>query len=85
LKHTRHIEISVEREVVSIRSSRQGILLYCEKCGSKGVMLPVETAAAIAGVTVRVLYRWLEDEKVHFTESPDGTVLICAESFKTLA
>jgi len=85
LKYTRHIEISVERQEVSIlRPGRQGILLHCQKCGTKAVMLPVETAAAVTGITPRVLYRWLDEEKLHFIESPDGTVLLCAESFKTL-
>jgi hypothetical protein len=85
LKYTRHIEISVERHAVSIlRPNREGILLHCEKCGTKAVMLPVETAAAITGTTPRMLYRWMEEEKLHFIESTDGTVLLCAESFKTL-
>jgi hypothetical protein len=84
LKHTRHIEISVERQEVSIRPNRQGVLLHCERCGTKAVMLPVETAAAVTGITPRMLYRWMEEAKVHFIESPDGTVLLCAESFKTL-
>jgi hypothetical protein len=47
-------------------------------------MLPVETAAAVTGFTPRMLYRWVEQETLHFIESPDGTVLLCAESFKTL-
>jgi hypothetical protein len=85
LKYTRHIEISVERQEVSIlRPDRNGILLHCEKCGTKVVMLPVDTAATITGTTPRMLYRWIDEEKLHFVESSDGTVLLCAESFKTL-
>jgi hypothetical protein len=74
----------VEREEVSVCQNRHGILLYCEKCGTKAVMLPMETAASIAGITLRALYRSLEEDKLHCIELPDGTVLICAESFKTL-
>jgi hypothetical protein len=85
LKYTRHIEISVERQDVSILlPARNGILLHCQKCGTKAVMLPVETAAALTGTTPRMLYRWLEEEKLHFIEWPDGSVLLCAESFKAL-
>jgi hypothetical protein len=47
-------------------------------------MLPVATAAAVTGFTPRMLYRWVEQETLHFIESTDGTVLLCAESFKTL-
>jgi hypothetical protein len=84
LKYTRHIEISMERQEVSLRQDRHGILLHCEKCGTKVVMLPVETAAAITGATPRMLYRWMDEEKLHFIESSDGTALLCAESFKSL-
>jgi hypothetical protein len=85
LKYTRHIEISVERqEVAATRSIARGVLLHCLKCRAKAVMLPVEAAVALAGITPRTLYRWMEEEKVHFIESSDGTVLVCAQSFKTL-
>jgi hypothetical protein len=85
LKFTRHIEILVERQETSVlRPQKQGILLHCQKCGSKSVMLPVETAAAVTGNTPRTLYRWMEEDKIHFIESADGSVLLCAESFKTL-
>ena len=75
----------MERQEVSLRQDRHGILLYCEKCGTKVVMLPVETAAVVTGATPRMLYRWIDEEKLHFIESPDGMVLLCAESFKLLA
>jgi hypothetical protein len=75
----------MERQEVSIlRPERNGILLYCEKCGAKVVMLPVDTAAAVTGTTPRILYRWIDEEKLHFIESSDGTVLLCSESFRTL-
>ena len=84
LKHTRHIEISVEHQEISIRPNRNGVLLHCEKCKAKVVMLPVEAAASITGFTQRTLYRWTEEGKVHFIEQPGGVVLLCSESLKTL-
>jgi hypothetical protein len=39
-----------------------------------------ELAAALSGVTPRTIYRWVEDEKVHFRETPAGLLLVCAES-----
>lgn len=47
-------------------------------------MLPVEAAASITGFTQRALYRWAEEDRVHFIEQPDGAVLLCSESLKTL-
>ncbi len=43
-------------------------------------MLRPEEAAATAGVTVRTVNRWVEAEVVHFDETPDGRLLICANS-----
>jgi hypothetical protein len=84
LKHTRHIEISVERHEVSVlRPNRQAIILHCEGCGTKVEMLSVESAATITGRTPRMLYRWMEEDKLHFKESPDGRILLCAKSLKT--
>lgn len=85
MKYTRHIEILVERQETSVsRPNSQGILLHCAECGTKSVMLPVDTAAALTGFTPRTLYRRMEEGKLHFLESANGAVLLCAESFKTL-
>jgi hypothetical protein len=43
-------------------------------------MAAPEHAAAVARVTVRTIYRWVEEEKVHFTESHDGSVSVCLRS-----
>ena len=43
-------------------------------------MVTVEQAAAVADVTCRTLYRWLEADKVHLAEGADGSVLICLDS-----
>jgi hypothetical protein len=84
LKSTRRIEISVEREEVAIRRSGRPATLYCEKCGTNAAMLTMEAAALLAGASVRSLYRRLEEGKLHFFESPDGTTLVCAQSVKAL-
>ena len=43
-------------------------------------MLRPEEAAITAGVTVREINRWVEAETIHFDETPDGRLLICANS-----
>jgi hypothetical protein len=42
-------------------------------------MIVPDHAAAIAGVSTRIIYRWLDTEKLHFLENPDG-LLICLNS-----
>jgi len=43
-------------------------------------MVTVDEAAQLACVSVRTLYRWVENEKLHFTEIADGELLICLNS-----
>ena len=43
-------------------------------------MLTPEQAAAVAGVTVRAVNRRVEDGSVHFLETADGRLLLCADS-----
>jgi hypothetical protein len=83
LKHTRHIEISVERREISVvRPNRQTMVLPCDRCGAEVEMVPVETAVAMTGMTPRMLYRGMEEKKLHFIESVEGKVLLCTASLK---
>jgi excisionase family DNA binding protein len=43
-------------------------------------MITVDDAATLAGVSSRTIYRWAESEKLHFTETREGRLLICCES-----
>ena len=43
-------------------------------------MLSPEQAAIIAKVSVRAIYRWVEDQVIHYTEAPGGTLTVCIKS-----
>jgi len=43
-------------------------------------MVTPEQAAVITGIRTRVIYRWVEAEIVHSTETPDGETLVCMDS-----
>jgi len=47
-------------------------------------MLPPALAAGLAGMPERMVYRWVEANKVHFLERPGGAILICSESLGEL-
>jgi excisionase family DNA binding protein len=47
-------------------------------------MVTVDDAATIAGVSARTIYRWTDAEKLHFTETSEGRLLICRESLMPL-
>ncbi len=73
--------VEIEREVVVRRPSpRVVVQAFCEGCARPVTMVTAEEAAAIAGVTRRAIYRWVEAHTVHFAEMPDGGLLICLKS-----
>ena len=47
-------------------------------------MLEVEEAAAIAQATPRAVHRWVETERLHHWQTPEGLVLICLNSLLQL-
>ncbi len=51
----------------------------CPVCEGSAMVTP-EVAAAIARVPVRSIYARIEAEGVHFLETPDGRLLLCANS-----
>jgi len=45
-------------------------------------MFTPEKAAAMGGVSSRTIYRWIEGDRLHFTEQPGGLLRICANSLQ---
>jgi hypothetical protein len=81
----RRYEITVEREFVSVHSeTAPAFAALCEVCAHEVTMLAPEEAAEVAGVTVRAVYRWVEEKRVHFIEPDSGRVFVCAESLQAL-
>lgn len=69
----------VTDEVLVLRRPGRG-LAWCPACAQSVRMLRPEEAGALAGVSSRTIYRWVEAQKVHFAETPDGGLLICLNS-----
>ncbi|HEX8139605.1 MAG TPA: hypothetical protein VF544_18745 [Pyrinomonadaceae bacterium] len=79
----RRTEIIVETErVILIRRRRRERkrVLWCEACGAESLMLTMEEAAALLGVTSRQVLRWAEAGSLHWTEPEAGALLICRTS-----
>ena len=70
------IEIA-ERVVISARTDIPQV--PCPVCAQAAMITP-EAAAALAAVSVRSIYARIEAESVHFLETPDGLLLVCANS-----
>ena len=52
----------------------------CPTCTESSGMITPDEAAALRGVSTRVIYRWLEDGAVHFIETDKGELFICLKT-----
>jgi hypothetical protein len=65
------------REVVVIRGSRKRNRVLCANCSEAVVLVTIEEAVTMSGITARAVYHWIEAGEVHFAETAEGMTLIC--------
>jgi len=78
-KRTTEITIERHRSVVTRRTTKRR-LSFCPICERDNEFVTPEAAAASTSVTARTIYRWLEDGRLHFIETPGGELFVCCES-----
>ena len=78
---TRTTEITVERDEVHV-ISRVGNrkLRWCAECGRETQMMTPEEGIVFAGVNGHTVATWIKTGCVHFTETPEGRLMICVHS-----
>jgi hypothetical protein len=82
-KSWKRTEITIESEMTMILRRPTGPLrAWCDHCGAESLMLTPDAAAALAGVTTRLIYARVECGTLHYAELPDGTMLVCAPSLR---
>ncbi len=73
--------ITVETDrVVLINGLPPSPLMWCAACAAEVRMVTVDQAAALAHISSRMIYRLVEDARIHFTETPEGRLFICLNS-----
>ena len=81
MRREKRTEISIEtHRVLVISRLRKSAPAWCFSCRAQVNMVMPDEAAVLAGVSSRTIYRWIEAEKLHFTETPDGLLRICLNS-----
>jgi putative AbiEi antitoxin of type IV toxin-antitoxin system len=79
VKTRRRIEITVETDERFIVKGLGGSLpAWCPECA--GQVITPQEAVAVAGISSRAIHRLVESGAVHFTETPEGVLLICLSS-----
>lgn len=81
MKRKRKTEIIVERDQVLVARKLEGRLLHwCEACARQSHLVTVDEAAVIGSQSSRAVYQRAEEGSLHFTETPEGLLLICLNS-----
>jgi len=77
---SRRTEITIEthRRLI-VRRFGGSLKGWCNGCLAEVSLITPNEAAAVAGMSSRTIYQWIEDGKLHFNEEL-GVLLICAES-----
>ena len=77
----RRTEITIEREVVSMRfDAESGYQGFCPQCDNVVLMVSAEAACATIGATRRQVYRWIEENRFHVQETRCGEAFLCSAS-----
>lgn len=87
MRREKKTEVFVETEVeIEFRGrTRRLAPVWCGGCGAQVEMAPPDVAAAVAGVSARAVYGWVEAGRVHFCETAEGALLVCLNSLPAAA
>ena len=81
----RRTEIAIElEEIFVIRGRRSTAPAWCDSCANQVQMLTPDQAATIAGLSPRLIYRWIEAGRIHFSETAEGGLFVCQSSLTKL-
>jgi hypothetical protein len=81
VRKIRRTEVTVEtHEITIIRCSQELVAPRCRECAETVEMITPEQAAALTFIHVREIFRWIEAGWVHYSETPQGSLLVCPNS-----
>ncbi|MGB7921885.1 MAG: hypothetical protein WCF57_01440 [Pyrinomonadaceae bacterium] len=80
MKRRTKILLEITQLLVIRRRSGDSALSWCATCAKNVHMISTDNAAIIARQSTRTIYRWVEAGRLHFTEQPEGQLLICLDS-----
>ena len=79
----RRIELSIETEKITLHGPVPEIG-WCAECEKHSMRITSEQAAILAGVSEMLIYRMVESERLHHSETADGRLRICMASLSRI-
>lgn len=68
------------REFWLIHKAKEEDRPFCKECNAETDWLSPEQAVVVTGLNAREIFRRVESGKLHFKETTDGFLFICAQS-----
>jgi hypothetical protein len=80
----RRTEITIEASRLTIIGHVGGATrAWCPLCYAEVEMVSPDQSASLLRVSTRIIHRMVDEEKLHFIETPDDLLLICLNSLST--
>jgi hypothetical protein len=79
MKKKATITVETERFLV-ICGSKPAVNHWCEDCGAEALMVGLDEAAAVAGLSHRAIFHLTDIREIHFVETAGGKALFCVAS-----
>ncbi len=77
----RRVEVVVEtHRIWIIRQPALPAPVWCAACARSVHMITADEAARLACQSTRTIYAWVEANRLHYRETPEGYLLICLDS-----
>jgi hypothetical protein len=73
-------EITIETERTLFIFNPERIVSWCGTCRNNVRMANVDGAAALAEISPLEIFRMIEEQQLHYKETPAKSVLICLDS-----
>ena len=78
----RRTEVTFEKVVRTTHLLQSPSPAFCTLCGGQAVMVAPEEAALLSGLGARVIYRAIEEDRIHFLEDASGGLVVCLGSIR---
>ncbi len=80
MKAIRRTKIRFEQHELKFIRFTENAKFFCQTCQSETEHLPFAQMALMLGVSEKTVFRLVEIEEIHSTETIDGKLLICTDS-----
>ena len=75
----RRLELEVQTETIVLRGPAPGVS-WCHECEEASMKISVEHAAVLTSASEMMIYRMVEEGRLHHAETADGRLRICLQS-----